>query len=204
MPTDFSPPPSFSIPTERLHISYLQPGNPDHAAFVMHIWNVEEITNFIGKRDFDTLEKADAFIRNQVQADYNRTGYGRFLVSLKPHPQASLAESKPIGMVSLMLREPPNGYSHPDIGYAFVPEHWGKGYATEAAIGLIDYARREFGVTGVFGFCDADNMSSRRVLEKMGLEFRGEKALRAFDGLNSAVYALPEMDSDLSVYGMED
>ncbi|EED22803.1 conserved hypothetical protein [Talaromyces stipitatus ATCC 10500] len=194
MPTDFSPPPSFSIPTERLHISYIQPGNPDHTSFFMHVWNLEEIKRFIGKRDLDTLEKVDVFIKNQVQAEYNRAGYGRFLVSLKPHPQASLAESKHIGLVSLILREPPNGYPHPDIGYAFVPEHWGKGYATEAAIALINYARREFGVTGVFG---------RRVLEKIGLEFRGELTLRAFDGIQSAVYALPGMNPDLSVYGIE-
>lgn len=96
------------------------------------------------------------------------------------------------------------GYSCPDIGYAFVPDEWGKGYAPEAAIALIDYALREFDVKGVFGFCEPDNKPSRRVLEKIGLEFRGEKILRLFDGTRSAVYALPEMDSDLSVYGMED
>lgn len=201
----FSPPPSFSIQTERLHLSYFQPGNPDHTAFALHMWNVDEITKYIGKRDIDSLEAADAFIRNQVQAEYNRTGgYGRFLVSLKPHPQASLADSKLIGMVSLLLREPPQGYSCPDIGYAFVPEQWGKGYAPEAAIALMDYARRELNVKGIFGFCNPDNKPSARVLEKIGLEFRGEKSLRAFDGQRSAVYALPEMDSDLSVYGMED
>ncbi|EEA28679.1 hypothetical protein TMatcc_002970 [Talaromyces marneffei ATCC 18224] len=204
MTIDFSPPPSFSIPTEHLHISYFQPGNPEHTAFTLHLWSIDEITKYIGKRGIDSLETADAFIRNEVQADYNRTGYGRFLVSLKPHPQASLAESKLIGVVSLILRDPPHGYPCPDIGYSFVPQEWGKGYAPEAAIALIDYARREFGVKGVFGFCDPDNKPSRRVLEKIGLEFKGEKNLQAFEGKRNAVYALPEMGSDLSVYGIED
>lgn len=203
MPTDFSPPPSFSIPTERLHISYFQPGNPDHSAFVLHLYSFEEITQFIGTKGIVSLEKADEFIRNQ-QANYIRTGYGRLLVSLKPHPQASLAESKPIGVVSLILRDPPHGYLCPDVGYGFLPETWGKGYAPEAAIGLIDHARRELGVTGVFGFCDPNNKPSRRVMEKIGLQFRGDKNLRAFGGDRDAVYALPEMDSDLSVYGMGD
>lgn len=201
----FSPPPSFSIQTERLHISYFEPGNPDHTAFALHLWSFDEITKYIGKRGIVSLEKADEFIRFSVQADYNRTGYGRFLVSLKPHPQASLAESKLIGVVSLLLREPPLGYPCPDIGYAFVPDEWGKGYAPEAAIALIDYALREFDVKGVFGFCNPDNKRSRRVLEKIGLEFRGEKILRLFDdGTPSAIYTLPGMDLDLSVYGMED
>lgn len=200
----FSPPPSFSIPTERLHISYFQPGNPDHTAFTFRLWNIDEVTKFIGKRGIDSLEAADAFIRNQIQADYDRTGYGRFLVSLKPHTQASLAESKLIGVVSLLLRDPPHGFSCPDIGYSFVPEEWGKGYAPEAAIALMEYARRELNVKEVFGFCEPDNKSSRRVLEKIGFEFRGEKNLQVFAGRRNAIYALPEMESDLSVYGMKD
>ena len=196
--------PAFSIPTGRLHISYLESGNPDHAAFVLRLWNLDEITKYIGKRNIDSLEDADAFIKTVVQADFDRTGYGRFLVSLKSHPEASLAESKPIGIVSLILREPPHGYLCPDIGYSILPEEWGKGYAPEAAMALMDYARREFNLQGVFGFCDPDNKSSCRVLEKIGLEFRGVKSLQAFGGTQSAVYALPDMYSDLSVYGMND
>ncbi|RAO69588.1 uncharacterized protein BHQ10_005600 [Talaromyces amestolkiae] len=200
----FSPPPSFSIPTERLHISYFQPGNPDHTAFTFRLWSTDEVTKYIGNRGIVSLETADAFIRNLVQADYNRTGYGRFLVSLKPHAQASLAESKLIGVVSLLLRDPPYGFSCPDIGYSFLPEEWGKGYAPEAAIALIEYARREWNIKDFFGFCEPHNKPSRRVMEKIGFEFRGEKNLQVFGGRRNAVYALPEMESDLSVYGMED
>lgn len=195
MTADFSPPPSFSIPTERLHISYFQPGNPEHSAFLARLWS---------KSGIDTPEKADKFIKTRVQADYNRNKYGQLLVSLKPLPNASLAESKLIGVVSLMKGEPPNAYLQPDIGYSIVPEEEGKGYATEAAIGLLDYARRELGVEGAFGFCGKNDSRSRRVLEKIGFEFRGERKLRVFGGADSAVYALPGMDQDLKVYGIDD
>ena len=109
-----------------------------------------------------------------------------------------------IGTVSLMKREPPNGYSVPDVGYAILPEESGRGYATEAAAGLIEYARRELGVEGVAGFCGKDDMRSRRVLEKIGMEFRGERQLKAFGGKESAVYCWPGMSADLKVYGIDD
>lgn len=195
MTTDFSPPKTFSIKTERLHISYFQPGNSEHNEFLARLWKTSGI---------DTPEKADQFIKTRIQADYNRNKYGQLLVSLKPWPDASLAESKLIGVVSLMKGEAPNAYSRPDIGYNIVPEENGKGYATEAAIGLMDYARREFGVEEVFGFCGKNDSRSRHVLEKIGLEFRGDRKLSFFGGADSAVYALPGMDQDLKVYGIDD
>ncbi|PWY92273.1 putative GNAT family acetyltransferase [Aspergillus heteromorphus CBS 117.55] len=204
MSTTFTPPPSFSIPTSRLHISYLEPNNPTHSAFVHHLWNTDDFIQAEGPTGLDTPEKAAKFIATRVQSDYNRNKHGQMLVSLKPYPDASLAESKMIGMVSLMKGEPPNAYTQPDVGYTILPEESGKGYATEAGIGLIEYARRELGVEGVFGFCRVDAARSRRVLEKIGLEFRGERNLRVFGGARSAVYALPGMGGDLTVYGIDD
>lgn len=68
----------------------------------------------------------------------------------------------------------------------------------------MQYARRELGVEAVLGFCDPENARSRRVLEKIGLEFRGVRGLRVFGGRSSAVYALPEMSLDLKTYGVDD
>lgn len=133
-----------------------------------------------------------------------RNRYGRYLVSRKPHRDAALPESTPIGIVTLMKGEPPDAYSAPDIGYAILPEENGKGYATEAAIGLLQYAQETLGVTGVFGFCNKDDSRSGRVLGKVGLEFRGVRELRVFGGARSAVYALPGMSRDLKKYGIDD
>lgn len=204
MTTAFTPPPNFSIPTKRLHISYLEPGNSSHSTFLYHVWNTEDFIQAEGDTGLNTPEKADEFIANNVQNDYNRNRHGQMLVSLKPYPQASLAESKPIVIVSLMKAESPNRYTAPDVGYTILPEESGKGYATEAAIGLIGYARRELGVKGVFGFCSWKNQRSQRVLEKIGLEFRGERRLKFFGGAHSAVYALPGMEKDLKFYGIDD
>ncbi|CAI7591308.1 unnamed protein product [Penicillium glandicola] len=196
MPFEASP--TFSIESERLQISYFLPDSPEHCLFLVKLWNSEEFIKTCGRTGIDSEEKASNFLRNRVHADYARNNYGMFLVSLKPHEHASLAESTPIGSVSLMKGEPPNAYLAPDIGYAFLPEETGKGYATEAALALLEYAKRELGVGSVFGFCGKEDTHSARVLEKIGFEFRGEKKLKVFGGKESAVYVLPGMSQDLT------
>lgn len=178
--------------------------NPEHSEFLVRLWNTDDFIKSCGSTGLDAPEKAAAFIKNRVQKDYLRNKHGQFLVSLKPHPDASLAESRLIGVVSLMKGEPPNAYSAPDIGYTILPEESGQRYATEASIGLLDYARRELGINDVFGFCGHDDARSARVLQKIGLEFRGNRKLRVFGGAHSAVYAWPEMSQDLTVYGIDD
>ncbi|KAJ5679997.1 hypothetical protein N7536_011136 [Penicillium majusculum] len=200
----FEASPTFSIESERLQISYFLPDSPEHCRFLVELWNSEEFMKTCGRTGIDTAEKASNFLRNRVHADYARNNYGMFLVSLKPHEHASLAESTPIGSVSLMRGEPPNAYLAPDIGYAFLTKETGKGYATEAALALLAYAKKELGVISVFGFCGTDDTHSARVLEKIGLEFRGEKKLKVFGGRESAVYALPIMSQDLTLYGLDD
>lgn len=60
-----------------------------------------------------------------------------------------------------------------DIGYELAPEHWGKGYATEAARAIIAFGFRELGLHRVSAECAADNTASAHVLEKCGLRLEG-------------------------------
>ena len=61
-----------------------------------------------------------------------------------------------------------------EIGYGLHPEHWGKGYATEAVRALCDWAAKQAGVTRIEAETDADNLASQRVLEKSGFLPTGE------------------------------
>lgn len=194
---------NLSVPTERLHISYLNPGEASHYEFLHNLWNTEDFLKSEGDTGLDTVEKAREFIATKVQADYARNRYGQMLVSLKPHTGASLSESKPIGIVSLMKGEGKNAYTAPDIGYSILPEENGYGYATEAATGLIAYAKRELGVKEVLGFCGVDDKRSQRVLEKIGMEAQGERHLKFFGGIRSAVYAFPGI-GDLKRFGIDE
>jgi RimJ/RimL family protein N-acetyltransferase len=62
----------------------------------------------------------------------------------------------------------------PEIGYWIARAHWGRGYATEAAAAMRDWARRVFGCRAVVAGHFADNAASGRVLIKCGFLYTGE------------------------------
>jgi RimJ/RimL family protein N-acetyltransferase len=193
-------PPGFNIFTSRLRIIPFDLANQKHAEFLVQLWNTEDFINSCGRTSISTPEKASNFIRQRVLQQYSVNKYGMFLVSLKEGENTSLS---PIGTVSLMKGAPPDlHFLAPDIGFAVLPEHSGKGYAAEAAKGLLEWARTDRGVEAAFGFCDPSNRRSRKVLQKIGMEFKGTAELQVFGGKTSAVYALPEMGDDLVVYGL--
>ena len=64
-----------------------------------------------------------------------------------------------------------------EIGYWVARPHWGRGFATEACIALIDIART-LGFSAIEGSHFVDNPASGRVLEKLGFEPRGVIAPR--------------------------
>ncbi len=60
-----------------------------------------------------------------------------------------------------------------DIGYELDPGHWGHGYATEAARAILDFGFAELGVHRIWSWCIADNVSSARVLQRLGMQLEG-------------------------------
>lgn len=60
-----------------------------------------------------------------------------------------------------------------EIGYTLAQEHWGKGYALEAASDLVAYLFGTVGVTRVFGMLHPENTASAMVLERVGMLFEG-------------------------------
>jgi len=56
-----------------------------------------------------------------------------------------------------------------EIGFIFDPRRQGKGFATEAARALIDWAFTAAGIHRVIGRTEARNAASARVLEKLGM-----------------------------------
>jgi ribosomal-protein-alanine N-acetyltransferase len=60
-----------------------------------------------------------------------------------------------------------------DIGYELDPEHWNRGYATEAAHAIVDFGFSSFGLHRVWSWCVADNVGSAHVLEKLGMRREG-------------------------------
>ncbi len=66
-----------------------------------------------------------------------------------------------------------------DIGFELAPEYWGRGYATEVTLAIVNFGFRELELHRISSWCIADNGASARVLEKVGL--RPEGRLRQDD-----------------------
>jgi len=66
----------------------------------------------------------------------------------------------------------PDGW---EIGYHIAKTFTGNGYATEAVNAFLPCVMRHLGITKIFGICHAENIASRKVLEKCGfiLEYEG-------------------------------
>lgn len=71
------------------------------------------------------------------------------------------------------IRRKPENDREADIGFELAPEHWGRGYATEAAQAMVDIGFRELGLHRVSSWCIAENTASARVLERLGLRLEG-------------------------------
>ncbi len=67
---------------------------------------------------------------------------------------------------------PPTDVGRAEIGYMVLPRYRGRGYATEAARGLVDFARRK-GESVVFASVAPDNVASLAVVAKLGFRRTG-------------------------------
>ena len=60
-----------------------------------------------------------------------------------------------------------------EVGYRFLENAWGKGYATEGSRQLLDYAFRHLNLPKVVAIALKENKASTRVMEKLGMQYRG-------------------------------
>jgi ribosomal-protein-alanine N-acetyltransferase len=56
-----------------------------------------------------------------------------------------------------------------EIGWRLAAEHWGRGYATEAARAVVAHGFERLGLDEIVSFTTTANVRSRRVMEKLGM-----------------------------------
>ena len=78
------------------------------------------------------------------------------------------AGGAPIGICGLVKRD---ALEDVDIGFAFLPRFWSRGYALESASAVMTYGRKVIGLNRVVAITNPDNESSIRLLGKLGLQF---------------------------------
>ncbi|MBC7937961.1 MAG: GNAT family N-acetyltransferase [Rhizobacter sp.] len=143
-----------AIATERLLLSLLK--EEDHT-FIIELLNSEGWLQFIGERNVRSKEDAIAYIQ-KINHNPNITYW---TVTEKTTQQ-------PIGLVTLIQRDYLN---EPDIGFAFLPQAGGKGYAYEAAKAVLDAISGEGKLSAIYAVTLPANTASIKLIEKLGLAF---------------------------------
>lgn len=154
------------LETERL---ILRRFSNDDAEFILQLLNEPSFLQNIGDKGVRTIEDALTYIRTGPVASYERFGFGAYLVELKETGAS-------IGLCGLIKREQ---LTDVDVGFAFLPAFWSKGYAAEAARAVVAYGKDVLGIGRIVAITLPDNSGSIKVLEKLGLRF--ERMIRLSD-----------------------
>lgn len=148
------------LETERLALRRL---TPEDAEFMLDLLNQPSFLRFIGDRGVRTTDDARAYIQSGPVESYERNGFGLYLVELKE-------TSVPIGTCGLLKRAP---LEDVDLGFAFLPAYWSKGYAAESAEAVLAYGKEVLGLERVVAVVAPDNDASIKLLTRLGFGFEG-------------------------------
>lgn len=123
-----------------------------------------------------TREESDTFLRDKILAADPSDFKGFWAV-----------EEKLSGAFTgcFVIIPIPDDPEKTQMGYSFLPEYWGKGYASEVAIRGMDYFYNETPLTELYGVTETPNIASQKVLLKAGFQphtkkMEGEKELLVF------------------------
>ncbi len=169
----------FSLTTERLVLRKLATSD---AEFILRLLNEPSFLQFIGDKGVRNLDDARQYILNGPIASYQKNGFGLYLVSLK-------VDNTPIGMCGLLKRA---SLPDVDIGFAFLPEFWNKGYALEAAVAVMIYGKDVLKLPRIVAITNKDNHASGKLLNKIGLRF--DRLINLDGDRNETRLFIPEHD----------
>ncbi|MEO7988139.1 MAG: GNAT family N-acetyltransferase [Chryseolinea sp.] len=148
----------YILETERLRLRQLELTD---AQFIVELVNTPGWLRFIGDRNIKTNEDAIRYLQNGPLKSYKENGFGLLLVELK-------SDQISIGTCGILKRD---SLENPDIGFAFLPEFTGKGYAFEVAHATLTYAKDELKLETIYAITIPSNIKSIQLLKKMGLGF---------------------------------
>lgn len=81
--------------------------------------------------------------------------------------------------------------SEVEVDFVVSPNSWGKGYATEAAKAALAYGFQKLKLQNIIGLAKPENTASRRVIEKIGMQF---KRNAEYWGITCAYYAISKTE----------
>jgi RimJ/RimL family protein N-acetyltransferase len=149
--------------------------NLNDAEFIVNLLNQESFIRYIADKNVRSIADAIKYLNNGPISSYQVHGFGLNLVQLK-------GTDEPIGMCGLLKRAE---LDHADLGLAFLPGFWGKGYAWEAADAVLKKGMAAHALSTILAVTLPDNVSSNSLLQKVGFRLTGTVALY---GLQNNLY----------------
>ena len=151
------------LTTDRLRLRLV---TLDDAPFYLALANDPAFIEHIGDRQLRTVEAAERGLRDGPVAMQAKHGHSLYLVE-------RLQDSAPLGLSGLVKRDT---LEHVDIGYAFMPEHRGRGYAFEAGQAVMRHAAA-LGIRKLAAIASPANTASIALLQRLGLRFERRASL---------------------------
>ena len=150
--------------SERLLI---RPTIEEDAELIYQLMNTPKFIEFVGDREINSIQDAEKYIQVKMLPQLNTLGYSSYSIITK-------ADGAKIGTCGLYNRDGVDGI---DIGFGLLPQYEGLGYAYESAHRVLKAAFEEFEIEEIKAITSKENISSQRLLEKLGLEMIGTTKL---------------------------
>lgn len=146
------------LETERLEFSTW---NEEDRAFAFALWGDHEVTKWISSSGFLSEDEVEARLTQEIQRQDE--------AGVQYWPLFHKDSEVFVGCCGL------SPYSSEEeiyeLGFHLTRDHWGKGYAMEAARAVIDYAFGELKVNALFAGHHPDNKVPGHMLSKLGFEY---------------------------------
>ncbi|MEN8820139.1 MAG: GNAT family N-acetyltransferase [Abyssibacter sp.] len=155
---------------------YLRQATLDDAEFVRTLVTQPSWVRSIAASGVVSQEDARQYIQTRLLDRYATHGFGLWLV-------ARQADCRLIGMAGLVHRDSLPG---PDLGFALLDEHVGRGYAFEAASVVMRVARLRYGLAELYAVVKPDNRRSIQLLQRLGFAYRHDQL--GTDGLRLQIH----------------
>lgn len=150
-----------SLTTERLTLRRF---TRDDLEWLVALYADEEVTRYLGGSR-DRVAVAELLETRILRYYDEHPGLGIWLTLER-------STGQPVGFHLLNHIQ---GETIVQVGYALVGSAWGKGYATEMARAVVRYGFVDLALPRVAGMANLPNVASHRVLQKIGLERRGQR-----------------------------
>lgn len=150
-----------TLTTQRLIIA---PMTMEHWEAYAAAWADPQMTEFIGGKPRTRTESWGKFLAASALWQHMGYGYWSFL-------DRNTGNFLGNGGLSWFERGIAGLEGVPEAGWAFVPDAWGKGLATEAISAILAWADKELAAPEIRCIIDEGNLASKRVAEKLGFRF---------------------------------